>query len=107
MIILFTTYESFKQNHHLFNTNFYSKKKDLDDDFDDTTTITTLKSTIFGGISGGLAGFMTTPFDVIKTNIMTHKGQGNLSIASVATKLWTRGGPRKFFVGGSARSVWW
>ena len=123
MIILFTTYESFKQNHHRFipSSSFKSRNPDKYVE-EEEISITTLKSTIFGGISGGLAGFLTTQFDVIKTNIMTHKEQGfapnkssdtpnsskrSLSIANVGREIWSTGGSKAFFAGGGARSIWW
>ncbi|KAI8895748.1 mitochondrial carrier domain-containing protein [Globomyces pollinis-pini] len=96
MVILFTTYESFKQHHHRFS--LYPQPKH--------DSIPTIKSIVFGGISGALAGFLTTPFDVIKTNIMTQRGSNN-SIVKVAKNIYLSNGPRSFFVGGAARSVWW
>jgi hypothetical protein len=56
---------------------------------------------------GALAGFLTTPFDVIKTNIMTSSVAKSTSIPSVAKQIWKTGGLTRFFVGGSARTVWW
>ncbi|KAJ3215180.1 pre-rRNA-processing protein esf1 [Dinochytrium kinnereticum] len=67
MIILFCTYESFKQYQHRFIITRFPE-------MDDEIPITTVRSTLFGGISGALAGFLTTPFDVIKTKVMTSGG---------------------------------
>ncbi|KAJ3336113.1 hypothetical protein HDU91_001889 [Kappamyces sp. JEL0680] len=109
MVILFTTYESFKQNHHVFKPpSFVSSAAFMPSPLDqEEESITTLKSTIFGGISGALAGFLTTPFDVIKTRIMTQKTHGSSSIPRIASQIWDQGRMRAFFVGGGTRSVWW
>ncbi|KAI8910237.1 mitochondrial carrier domain-containing protein [Gorgonomyces haynaldii] len=97
MIILFTTYESFKQNHHVFTLGYIESHPD--------ETLSTIKSTLFGGVSGGLAGFLTAPFDLIKTRIMTSRGQAN--IPSVTVQLVREGGLRNLFLGAGPRSVWW
>jgi solute carrier family 25 S-adenosylmethionine transporter 26 len=106
MIILFTTYESFKQNHHVFNRNMFTIDSRTEDD-SEQEEITTLKSTIFGGVSGALAGFLTTPFDVIKTRIMTARGVLAPSFSSTVGTIWNSGGSRAFLVGATARSFWW
>jgi hypothetical protein len=86
MVILFTTYESMKQNQHFILRQFQRTSEDIDIDEDDESdmTITTFRSTLFGGVSGALAGFCTTPFDVIKTKIMTTPVvPGTMSSASI------------------------
>lgn len=102
MVILFSSYETFKKNHHRFTNS------------DEEEDLTTMKSTFYGGVSGilyfltkgALAGFLTTPFDVIKTKIMTSSGTHSTTIPSIARQI-SRSGFNKFFVGGSARTVWW
>jgi solute carrier family 25 (mitochondrial S-adenosylmethionine transporter), member 26 len=60
MVILFTTYESFKINHHVV-TPAYLRSHPED-------AMSSLQSTLFGGVSGALAGFLTVPFDVSLTD---------------------------------------
>ncbi|KAJ3099304.1 hypothetical protein HDU97_003278 [Phlyctochytrium planicorne] len=109
MIILFCTYESFKQYQHRFVISRYPES-------DDEVPITTVRSTLFGGVSGALAGFLTTPFDVIKTKVMTSKAGKTPSMFQVAKEIVRaqRGnGPasikdaKVFFTGSTARSIWW
>jgi solute carrier family 25 S-adenosylmethionine transporter 26 len=95
MVILFTTYDAFKNSH---SVKINQGRKDF-------IEISKLSSTFFGGVSGFLAGFFTTPFDVIKTKIMTTKGSANAF--TVARLVYKDVGPRGFFVGAGARSVWW
>ena len=95
MVILFSSYESLKSNHHRFVPGRTKESK-----------IDALYSTIFGGFSGALAGFWTTPFDVVKTGIMTNRAK-SVRISSVVKNLYTTNGPRAFFTGAAARSVWW
>lgn len=85
MIVLFASYETMKltaQQH------------------------STAHNIVFGGLSGALAGFVTTPFDVIKTQIMTNE-KGSASIGAVASDIFRRRGLSGFLVGSVARSAWW
>ncbi|KAI9206149.1 mitochondrial carrier domain-containing protein [Polychytrium aggregatum] len=126
MVILFTTYESFKQIHTSIPP-YYALSEGYDDD--DDIPIPTLKSTLFGGLSGALAGFCTTPFDMIKTKVMTAtKAQagGRVRMWQVAAQILEQRraelakagvSPRGlvgrlkaydvFFTGATARSTWW
>lgn len=88
MIILFSTYESLKA-HRGINNHAQGE-------------ISTLKSTLYGGFSGGLAGFLTTPFDVVKTEVMTCSNGMKATIDKLRNS-----GVRAFFRGGAARSIWW
>ncbi|TPX38055.1 hypothetical protein SmJEL517_g00293 [Synchytrium microbalum] len=121
MIILFTSYESFKKVHEQIMSNGSS-------DEDEEIAITTLKSTLFGGISGkfvcALAGYLTTPFDVVKTKIMTASPikTSRRTIRSVTRELYENQkavleaagtAPRglklykAFWTGAVPRSTWW
>lgn len=93
MTILFTTYESFKQFHHISQRS---------------SSLTHF--TLYGGISGSIAGFLTTPFDVVRTRIMTgEKGDGTIKICKLLMKEASReeGILRTFYKGSIARSAWW
>ncbi|KAJ3016450.1 hypothetical protein HKX48_004025 [Thoreauomyces humboldtii] len=109
MAILFTTYDTLKNIHHHFIVTSAGSAHH-------THEIPTLKSTLFGGVAGALAAFSTTPFDVIRTRIMTRKETARVSMRTVARGILaeqaraSRTGLRAvpaFFVGGAARSVWW
>ena len=95
MCILFSAYESLKSSHHRFVPGKTEESK-----------IDALYSTVFGGFSGALAGFWTTPFDVIKTGIMTNRAK-TVKIVSVVNSLFAAKGYKAFFAGAAARSVWW
>lgn len=93
MVILFASYESGKlygPHEHLFKNPFID---------------TSWHAMTYGGLSGALAGWLTTPFDVVKTKIMTSKT--SLPAHVLAKKLWRTMGLRVFFTGATARSAWW
>ncbi|KAI8806129.1 mitochondrial carrier domain-containing protein [Cladochytrium replicatum] len=97
MCILFTTYESFKLA-HLRSFSPIAKNPQ------DAAAIPTGPSILFGGISGGLAGWLTAPFDLVRTRVMTT-GAGVREVV-----LSVREGPnpiRTAFTGAGARSLWW
>ncbi|KAK9703129.1 hypothetical protein K7432_010872 [Basidiobolus ranarum] len=119
MVILFTTYEKFKAYHH---ETTIRANKEIDEMWVPVEPrIPTFKSTLYGGISGALAGYLTTPFDVIKTKIMTQKPVHASSSMTDYTRLiyqqavhanesTTRNFIRvyqAFFVGAVPRSSWW
>lgn len=96
MVILFVTYENFRRAHERI--------------WSGEGQVPTVASTIFGGLSGGLAGFLTSPFDAMKTRIMTGKGQGMRGV--LRSLYMEQGGSvsrvgQELFVGAGARSVWW
>jgi hypothetical protein len=106
MVILFTTYESFKQN-HLKRYNESSSMVDTKLPLNESKEIGRVSSTLFGGVSGALAGFFTAPADVIKTKIMTSSSSSDTSFRNISSNIYKNEGFRGFFVGAGARSVWW
>jgi len=95
MVILFTTYESFKEAHQRIWVG---------------QGVPSLTSTLFGGTSGALAAWCTTPMDVLKTQIMIR---GNSNMRSEYKRLladsqgkWTTL-LSNAWRGSIARSVWW
>lgn len=115
MVILFCSYEAMKAYHlGIYNyapvqggvldlpTSISLQEGENDQD---ELTITTLKSTLFGGLSGSLAGFLTTPMDFVKTQIMTSDRK--ISISNVVKQTVAKHGVKTLFTGGIARSTWW
>ncbi|CAK9136166.1 unnamed protein product [Ilex paraguariensis] len=58
-----------------------------------------------GALSGGLAAVVTTPFDVMKTRMMTSKGR-SVSMSIVAFSILRREGPLGLFKGAVPRFFW-
>ncbi|KAL3523373.1 hypothetical protein ACH5RR_016207 [Cinchona calisaya] len=58
-----------------------------------------------GALSGGLTAVLTTPFDVIKTRMMTAQGR-NLSLSMVAISILRHEGPLGLFKGAVPRFFW-
>eukprot|EP00438_Fugacium_kawagutii_P036512 Skav217603 [mRNA] locus=scaffold2172:19179:23430:+ [translate_table: standard] len=56
---------------------------------------------LWGGISGALAAWLTTPFDVIKTRVMTATAA--LTFGEALRSV----GPTGLFAGAGPRSAWW
>ena len=101
MVILFTLYESLK----LYNSKLFDESS--------------LFSCLSGGISGSIAGYLTTPADIIKTNIMANiyshplsshsisSINNNKSILSVFNELYNKGGIIGLFRGSIPRTIFW
>ncbi|KAI4384428.1 hypothetical protein MLD38_002587 [Melastoma candidum] len=58
-----------------------------------------------GALSGGLAAIVTTPFDVMKTRMMTARGR-SLPMSMVAITILRREGPLGLFKGAVPRFFW-
>ncbi|GMP68850.1 hypothetical protein CsSME_00028317 [Camellia sinensis var. sinensis] len=61
---------------------------------------------VVGALSGGLTAVSTTPFDVIKTRMMTAPGGRRLSMSMVTIFILRREGPLGFFKGAVPRFFW-
>ncbi|GJQ14966.1 hypothetical protein GpartN1_g6757.t1 [Galdieria partita] len=59
---------------------------------------------LLGGLAGGCTGFLTTPFDVIKTHLMT--GQHTQGIWALFRNIVQRDGLSGLFCGGLTRVFW-
>lgn len=59
-----------------------------------------------GALSGGLAAVATTPFDVIKTRMMTAPQGRPVSMTMVAFSILRREGPLGLFKGAVPRFFW-
>ena len=60
---------------------------------------------LVGALSGGLAAVTTTPFDVMKTRMMTAQGR-NVSMTVVAFSILRHEGPLGLFKGAVPRFFW-
>lgn len=58
-----------------------------------------------GAVSGGLAAVVTTPFDVMKTRMMTAQGRP-VSMSMVAFSILRKEGPLGLFKGAVPRFFW-
>ncbi|KAF8021881.1 hypothetical protein BT93_G2119 [Corymbia citriodora subsp. variegata] len=61
---------------------------------------------VVGALSGGLAAVTTTPFDVIKTRMMTAPQGRSVSMTMVAFSILRREGPLGLFKGAVPRFFW-
>lgn len=61
---------------------------------------------VVGALSGGLAAVTTTPFDVIKTRMMTAPRGRSVSMTMVAFSILRREGPLGLFKGAVPRFFW-
>ncbi|KAI8539841.1 hypothetical protein RHMOL_Rhmol09G0214500 [Rhododendron molle] len=59
-----------------------------------------------GALSGGLTAVITTPFDVLKTRMMTAPGGRQVSMSLVAISILRREGPLGLFKGAVPRFFW-
>lgn len=60
-----------------------------------------------GGLAGGCTGFLTTPLDVVRTNIMAGKGNGEkVRIWRMLKEVARKEGLPGLFKGSSARVAW-
>jgi solute carrier family 25 S-adenosylmethionine transporter 26 len=103
MISLFATYEKFNHFHAQWGSQSW------------------IAPIIYGGLSGALAAFVTMPFDVLRTAIMTqsipsgpNRPQMSLKwmnliqhISSQSPSSSSLGKIQPFFAGGASRSLWW
>ncbi|MBA0748297.1 hypothetical protein Gogos_005138, partial [Gossypium gossypioides] len=64
------------------------------------------ETVVVGAMSGGLASVTTTPFDVIKTRMMTTSGARNVSMSAVAFSILRHEGPLALFKGAVPRFFW-
>ncbi|VBB28307.1 unnamed protein product [Acanthocheilonema viteae] len=67
---------------------------------------TPLESAACGSLSGSIAAAMTTPFDVVKTQIMLNESTSHFGIAATFVKIWTTSGYRGLYAGVLPRSAW-
>ena len=76
-------------------------------DFDSSTL---LAEAIIGAFAGGWGAFLTTPFDIITTRIITQSVDDEdppLGVWEMGQKVYEEGGPVAFFVGWQARVGYW
>ena len=78
---------------------------DPDIDFDSSTLLT---EAIIGAFAGGWGAFLTNPFDIITTRIITQSvDEDPLGVLEMGQKVYEEGGPLAFFVGWQARVGYW
>ncbi|KAL3925724.1 MAG: hypothetical protein SGILL_000203 [Bacillariaceae sp.] len=75
-----------------------------DDDNTTTTELQTSEKIIIAGLTGGLAGFVTTPFDTIKTKAVLDFVGASFWDSAVLTV--QNHGPEALFCGAAARVAW-
>ena len=120
MMILFGSYETFKFYHSppvevsvhiskpIVDTNAIHHEQVLQE----AKVMSTFSHTLYGGISGALAGYITTPFDVIKTRIMTSENKGMVTVIRDIIRESKGNGLsikplNTLFRGCLPRSTWW
>lgn len=82
-----------------------------DIDFDSSTL---LSEALIGAFAGGVGAFLTNPFDIITTRIITQTveedKEGNaqpLGVVDMGKQVYEEGGPAAFLVGWQARVGYW
>eukprot|EP00933_Yihiella_yeosuensis_P066555 TRINITY_DN70893_c0_g1_i1.p1 TRINITY_DN70893_c0_g1~~TRINITY_DN70893_c0_g1_i1.p1 ORF type:complete len:125 (-),score=13.73 TRINITY_DN70893_c0_g1_i1:83-457(-) len=94
MVLLFFSYENFKA--WKIRLTFVSQgPAHVFAPWSDAETL------LWGGTSGAIAAFFTTPFDVVKTRVMTSRS--SLTISEACREI----GPTRLFLGAGPRSAWW
>ncbi|KAL7538514.1 hypothetical protein ACHAXR_009641 [Thalassiosira sp. AJA248-18] len=76
-------------------------------DFDSSTL---LAEAVIGAFAGGVGAFLTNPFDIITTRIITQEVDGEsepLGVLEMGKALYDEGGPTAFLVGWQARVGYW
>jgi len=94
MVLLFISYEQFK-TWKVRLTFAHDEPGRVLSPWSDAETV------LWGGISGFIAGFLTTPFDVVKTRIMTSRQQ--MTVADAMRSIGVAG----LCAGAVPRSCWW
>lgn len=60
-----------------------------------------------GAAAGAITGILTTPFDVLKTRLMTQGSSGTYkNVGDCAAKIWQQEGWKTFFKGWEPRVLW-
>ncbi|VDN04693.1 unnamed protein product [Thelazia callipaeda] len=67
---------------------------------------TPLESAACGSAAGSVAAAITTPLDVVKTQIMLDDSTSRVSTSSTMARIWRNSGYRGLFAGLIPRSVW-
>mmetsp|Transcript_4663 Transcript_4663/g.17569 ORF Transcript_4663/g.17569 Transcript_4663/m.17569 type:complete len:364 (-) Transcript_4663:36-1127(-) len=95
MVLLFLSYEQFK-TWKIRLTFAHQGPGQVLSPWSDTETV------LWAGVSGAIAGLLTTPFDVIKTQVMTASGR-TMRVGEALRAI----GPYGLFTGAGPRSAWW
>eukprot|EP01135_Chromosphaera_perkinsii_P010056 Nk52_evm1s2001 gene=Nk52_evmTU1s2001 len=105
MVILFVTYDQLKA-YSVEGARFTAAGHSLESIYQ--IKLKGGEAMAYGGLAGALAGWLTAPFDMIKTRIMTHTCvETRPTFVSAARQLYGENGYRSFFVGAVPRSCWW
>lgn len=83
----------------------FMKNKD-NEEGNDLKTVTQLDEIYAAAITGGVAGYFTTPFDTIKTKLMTDENMLYSGFVDCFMKTVNEYGLESVFQGGIARVIW-